>query len=65
MTILLIGGPSESSCNIARFTDRYEMLVGIPPFYNSNKHKMYQLIENCELKWPDPAKHGFGVPPQA
>ena len=24
----------------------YEMVVGIPPFYNQNKHKMYELIEN-------------------
>jgi serine/threonine protein kinase len=24
----------------------YEMLIGIPPFYNKNKHKMYYMIEN-------------------
>ena len=30
----------------------YEMIVGIPPFYNSNKHKMYKLIEEGPLRWP-------------
>jgi serine/threonine protein kinase len=43
----------------------YEMLVGIPPFYNSNKHQMYYLIENGELKWPQKKKHGFEITPQA
>lgn len=31
----------------------YEMVIGIPPFYNSNKHKMYNLIEKGDIKWPD------------
>jgi serum/glucocorticoid-regulated kinase 2 len=22
----------------------YEMIIGIPPFYNQNKHQMYNLI---------------------
>ena len=30
----------------------YEMLCGIPPFYNENVEKMYQLIEKAELKFP-------------
>ena len=30
----------------------YEMLCGIPPFYNENVEKMYQLIERAELKFP-------------
>lgn len=43
----------------------YEMLVGIPPFYNQNKHKMYFLIENGEIKWPSVERHGFEVPAEA
>jgi serum/glucocorticoid-regulated kinase 2 len=30
----------------------YEMIVGIPPFYNQNKHQMYYLIENGQIRWP-------------
>ena len=41
------------------------MIIGIPPFYNQNKHKMYYLIENGEIKWPDSAKHGIEVNEQA
>jgi len=37
----------------------YEMVIGIPPFYNQNKHKMYYLIENGDIKWPEKGKHGF------
>lgn len=39
----------------------YEMIVGIPPFYNQNKHKMYYLIENGPVRWPTKEKHGFKV----
>lgn len=24
--------------------DRYEMIIGVPPFFNKNKHQMYYLI---------------------
>mmetsp|Transcript_23226 Transcript_23226/g.22797 ORF Transcript_23226/g.22797 Transcript_23226/m.22797 type:complete len:142 (-) Transcript_23226:344-769(-) len=30
----------------------YELIVGIPPFYSTNKHKLYQYIENDAVKWP-------------
>lgn len=43
----------------------YEMIVGIPPFYNQNKHKMYYLIENGPLRWPTIEKHGFEVSAEA
>jgi len=39
----------------------YEMLIGIPPFYNPNKHQMYYLIQNAPIRWPEKAKHGFEV----
>jgi serum/glucocorticoid-regulated kinase 2 len=43
----------------------YEMIVGIPPFYNSNKHKMYSLIETGPVRWPTLEKHGFTVSNEA
>ncbi|CDW83270.1 protein kinase domain containing protein [Stylonychia lemnae] len=39
----------------------YEMIIGIPPFYNQNKHQMYYLIENGPIRWPSIDKHGFEV----
>ena len=30
----------------------YEMLCGIPPFYNENIEKMYELIKYAELRFP-------------
>jgi serum/glucocorticoid-regulated kinase 2 len=43
----------------------YEMIVGIPPFYNQNKHKMYFLIESGPIRWPSKEKHGFEVSAEA
>lgn len=31
----------------------YEMIIGIPPFYNKNKHQMYFLIQHAPIRWPD------------
>jgi serum/glucocorticoid-regulated kinase 2 len=39
----------------------YEMIVGIPPFYNQNRHQMYYLIESGPIRWPTKDKHGFEV----
>lgn len=39
----------------------YEMLVGIPPFYNKNQSMMYQLIQGAPLKFPQMDKHGFEI----
>ena len=41
------------------------MIVGIPPFYNSNKHKMYYMIEHGEIKWPTQEKHQISVSKEA
>lgn len=43
----------------------YEMIIGIPPFYNQNKHQMYFLIQNAPIRWPSLEKHGIGVSPEA
>jgi len=34
----------------------YEMLCGIPPFYNENLERMYELIKFAELKFPKKIK---------
>ena len=39
----------------------YEMLCGIPPFYDKNRNMMFLKIEQAKLKWPDPQQHGIGV----
>ncbi len=43
----------------------YEMLVGIPPFFHRNKHRMYFLIKESPVNFPDPIKHGIDISPQA
>ena len=43
----------------------YEMIIGIPPFYNPNKHQMYYLIQHAPIRWPEKAKHGIEVSPDA
>ena len=37
------------------------MIVGVPPFYHKNKKKMYYLIKELPVKFPDPIKHGVEV----
>jgi len=43
----------------------YEMLVGIPPFFHRNKHRMYFLIKESPVNFPDPVKHGIDISPTA
>lgn len=43
----------------------YEMLVGIPPFFHKNKHRMYFLIKESPVNFPDPVKHGIDISPDA
>ena len=39
----------------------YELIIGIPPFFNKNKHKMYNLIKIGKVVFPDPIKHKISV----
>ena len=39
----------------------YEMLVGIPPFYDKNRNVMFLNIERAKLKWPDAARHKISL----
>ena len=39
----------------------YEMLTGIPPFYDKNRNVMFLNIERGKLRWPDQQRHGISV----
>ena len=41
------------------------MITGVPPFYHKNKKKMYYLIKEAPLRFPDPIKHGVSVSDEA
>lgn len=41
------------------------MLIGIPPFYDKNRNKMFLNIEQAPIRWPDKDKHGISASPQA
>ena len=43
----------------------YEMIIGIPPFYNPNKNQMYYLIQHAPIRWPERTKHGIEVSSKA
>jgi serine/threonine protein kinase len=43
----------------------YEMLCGIPPFYDKNQLQMFQNIKQSQVPWPDQAIHGFSIDPIA
>jgi serum/glucocorticoid-regulated kinase 2 len=43
----------------------YEMIVGIPPFFDKNKHKMFSKIKSGNLNFPDPVKHKIFVSEEA
>jgi len=37
------------------------MIIGIPPFYDKNRNKMFMNIESSPIRWPDKEKHGVSV----
>ncbi len=41
------------------------MLIGIPPFYDKNRNKMFLNIEQAPIRWPDKEKHGISASPEA
>jgi len=43
----------------------YEMLTGVPPFYDKNRNRMFLNIEKAHLRWPDPEVHKITVSPTA
>ena len=43
----------------------YEMIVGIPPFFHKNKHRMYFLIQEASVTFPTLEKHNIYVSPEA
>ena len=36
----------------------YEMIIGIPPFYNKNKHQMYYFIQHAPIRCQRPYNKG-------
>jgi len=43
----------------------YEMIVGFPPFIDLNMNKMYYMIQNAPIRWPDAQRHGIDVSEEA
>lgn len=43
----------------------YEMLTGVPPFYDKDRNAMFANIEQNEVRWPEKDKHGISVSPVA
>lgn len=41
------------------------MLIGIPPFYDKNRNKMFLNIEQSPIRWPDKDRHGFAISTEA
>jgi serine/threonine protein kinase len=39
----------------------YEMLTGVPPFYDKNRNVMFMNIEKAPIRWPEQQMHGFTV----
>lgn len=39
----------------------YEMLIGIPPFYDKNREKMFDKIKNRSPKFPNQKQHNFSI----
>ena len=37
----------------------YELLAGIPPFYNKDTNVMFSNIMNMEILWPDLKENNF------
>ena len=43
----------------------YEMLAGIPPFYNQDMEQMFNNIQSGEIPWPNKKDHGFSFSKEA
>ena len=39
----------------------YEMLTGVPPFYDKNRNLMFSNIESSPIRWPEQNLHGFSI----
>ena len=68
MIIQSTGGRSGYYCmsgNFFTFLNRYEMIIGIPPFYDKNSNQMFINIESGPIRWPDAAKHGISISKEA
>jgi hypothetical protein len=41
------------------------MIIGIPPFYDKNRNKMFLNIEQAPIRWPDQQKGGISASTEA
>lgn len=39
----------------------YELLAGIPPFYDQDHQVMFKNIRSGEVLWPNVKEHGFSI----
>lgn len=39
----------------------YELVVGMPPFYDKNVQRIYTMIRNQQVAFPDPVRHKITV----
>jgi len=37
----------------------YEFLIGVPPFNDNNRDKIYKNIESYNIEWPDDSYIGY------
>jgi hypothetical protein len=37
------------------------MIVGFPPYFHRNKHRMYHFIKESKVNFPDPERHKITV----
>jgi serine/threonine protein kinase len=35
----------------------YELIIGVTPFFSTNQPKMFFLIANGPVRWPNPERH--------
>ena len=43
----------------------YEIIIGVTPFFSSHQHKMFFLIANGPVRWPNPERHKIYVSEEA
>jgi hypothetical protein len=56
MLLLILKFNAKNNISLPKFKNyyyRYEMIIGIPPFYDKSRNKMFLKIEQGPIRWPD------------